>query len=345
MWTAEHSSYLTRRAAGVFVPGLISPERFVVVTNTSAAIGTFRGTIIKSTAEPSGASLLLREHFAESRFGSVNEAEVAGPIDERVRRVLGLGAFTSLSVHIEHVRVRGQKDVSGQVPQHTEAPLEIRPDSGICFRLDQRHEREQREAADVDGKQLAAAVVDGERPRGAAARVAGGDVRGERERPKADRLAVFKPVVDTRRREAALPEKSGEKPERPKGGICGVSAGGHNLRITLADPQFGAGRFLQSTKSARVVGMRVRVEQHFHVGDVEAELRDARHDQRCAFGIAAVDQYVALGSGEQKRGNTGGADVVEVASDAERFIGRRAVSLDRRAPEQTEHHDKSGRCS
>lgn len=291
------------------------------------------------------ASLLLREHFAESRLGSVDEAEVAGPIDERVRRVLGLGAFTSLAVHIEHVRMRGQKDIRGQAPQHTEASLEIRPDSGIRFRLDQRYEREQREAADVDGEQLAVAVADGERPRGAAARVAGGDVRGERERPEANRLAVFKPVVDARRGETALPENSGDKPERPKGGVCGVPAGDHNLSIARADPQFGAGRFLQSAKSARVVGVRVRVEQHFHVGDVEAELGDARHDQRCSFGIAAVDQYVALGSGEQECGDAGGADVVEVASDAERLIGHRAVSLDRRAPEHTEHHDKSGRCS
>lgn len=50
--------------------------------------------------------------------------------------------------------------------------------------------------------------------------------------------------------------------------------------------------------------------------DVEAEPGDARDDQRGGFGIAAVDQHVTLGPREQEDGDAGGADVVEVASDA-----------------------------
>src|SRR5688572_28463930 len=86
----------------------------------------------------------------------------------------------------------------------------------------------------------------------------------------------------------------------------------------------------------------MRVEQHFHVGDIEAQPGDAPNDQRGAFGIAAVDQYVAVGPGEQEGGHASGADVVEIASDAEWLIGNRTVSRDRRAPGHPEHHHESG---
>ncbi len=39
------------------------------------------------------AGLLLREYRAEHSFLSVDEAQVPGPIDERGRRVFGIGAF------------------------------------------------------------------------------------------------------------------------------------------------------------------------------------------------------------------------------------------------------------
>lgn len=38
----------------------------------------------------------MRERFAKSLLGAVDEAEVASPIDERVPRVLGVGAFDEL---------------------------------------------------------------------------------------------------------------------------------------------------------------------------------------------------------------------------------------------------------
>jgi hypothetical protein len=94
-----------------------------------------------------------------------------------------------------------------------------------------------------------------------------------------------------------------------------------------------------------VVRVRVRVEQHPHVLDVEAELRDARDDQRRGLGIAAVDQHVAVRPGEQERRDAGGADVVEVPGDPERRVGDRAVARDRRVPlvdeEREERDDES----
>lgn len=56
-------------------------------------------------ASPLGASLLLRERFTKCCLGSVDVAEVAGPIDERVRRILGVGALAQLAVHVEEARV------------------------------------------------------------------------------------------------------------------------------------------------------------------------------------------------------------------------------------------------
>src|SRR5690606_7852579 len=125
--------------------------------------------------------------------------------------------------------------------------------------------------------------------------------------------------------------------------VGGVPAGGHDSGIPLADPQLRAGRLLQRAQAAGVVGVRVRVEQHLHIADVEAELRDARHDRRRALRIAAVDQYVARRPGEQERGDAGRPDVVEVARDAERLVGLRTGPLDRRPPEQAERHDDGGR--
>jgi hypothetical protein len=42
----------------------------------------------------------------------------------------------------------------------------------------------------------------------------------------------------------------------------------------------------------------------------EAELGDARDDQRLSLGIATVDQDMAFGSGEQERRDAGSADVI-----------------------------------
>src|SRR5687767_14817811 len=123
--------------------------------------------------------------------------------------------------------------------------------------------------------------------------MAGGDMRRERERADADRVAVVEPVVDTRGRESS----DAEMPQRPEGAVTGA-AGRDELGIAVADPQLRAGRLLQLAQSARVVEMRMRVEQHLDIANVEAELRDAADDQRCGLGIPAVDQDVALGPGD-----------------------------------------------
>jgi hypothetical protein len=54
--------------------------------------------------------------------------------------------------------------------------------------------------ANADDVQHAVTIADGEGPRSAPARVAGCDMRGERDRPDADRVAILEPVVDARGR-------------------------------------------------------------------------------------------------------------------------------------------------
>src|SRR5688500_10664823 len=84
-----------------------------------------RGGSSTSAAALAGASPLVRERLTASGLGSVDGAEVASPIDEWVRRVLGAGAFAQLAMHAKHVRMRGQEDVRRQAPQRAEATLEV----------------------------------------------------------------------------------------------------------------------------------------------------------------------------------------------------------------------------
>ena len=86
----------------------------------------------------------------------------------------------------------GHPDVSGETSQHPHAALAV----GLLFRIPRRCQHSGvTHAHDV---QHAITVADGERPRRAAARVAGGDVRGEGNRSDADGVAVLEPVVHTR---------------------------------------------------------------------------------------------------------------------------------------------------
>ena len=165
--------------------------------------------------------------------------------------------------------------------------------------------------------------------------MAGRDVRGERDRPDTDRVAVLEPMVDARGRVADEPEPD-ERPHR-QDHVGVVAAGGDGVRARVAGPQLGAGRLLQHRQPARVVGVRLRVQEHFDVLDVEAELRDARHDHLRSGGIAGVEHDVALGPGDEEGRDVVRADVVEVAGDAERFGRLLPADLCRVQPPAEEH--------
>jgi hypothetical protein len=62
---------------------------------------------------------------------------------------------------------------------------------------------------------------------------------------------------------------------------------------------------------------------------IEPELRDAGHDHRRRRVIAAIEHDVALGAGQEKRGDVVGTDVIEVAGNAKRFDGFLPAALGR----------------
>src|SRR4029078_505251 len=150
-------------------------------------------------------------------------------------------------------------------------------------------------------------------------------MRGEFDRAYADRLAVLEPVVDARRR--IIEEwKKREESEGPEGRTAST-AGRNDVGIAVADPELGAGLVLQRRQRTGVVAARLRVDEHLHVGDVETELGDARHEERRGGRLAAGNQDIALGAGEQEGREVGRADVVQVAGDAERLGGRLALQV------------------
>lgn len=150
----------------------------------------------------------MHEIPAESRLGRVDVGTVALRVDEWIRRVPRGGAGDELAVPAPPSCMAGHPDVRGEAPQQAEAALEVGPLLWIP------HPPQRSQIASAHDVQHAVTAADGERPRGAAARVAACDVRDERERPDADRVAVLEPVVDTRGRIAEEPDPH-EGPQRP----------------------------------------------------------------------------------------------------------------------------------
>src|SRR5215212_940525 len=105
-------------------------------------------------------------------------------------------------------------------------------------------------------------------------------------------------MVDTRRRISDQPAPDEEPDRKHVDGV--ISSGFDDRRAGLADPQLCARSFLQLRESARVIVVSLRVEQNLDVPDIEAELGNARHDQRRGSWITAVDQDVTLGASNQE---------------------------------------------
>ena len=113
----------------------------------------------------------------------------------------------------------------------------------------------------------------------------------------------------------------GRKVERGVALLSRVVAALEQRLVGGARGELRAGVLLQPGEPAGVVEMRMRVEQLLDVGDLEAELLDVRLDLRVRLGQAGVDENMTLRRGDQERREARGADVVDVADDAER-LGR-----------------------
>jgi len=68
---------------------------------------------------------------------------------------------------------------------------------------------------------------------------------------------------------------------------------------SLRSPTVRHRTLLEHAQAARVVGVRLRVQEHFDVLEVETELRDALHDHRRCAGITTVEHDMGLGPGEE----------------------------------------------
>lgn len=205
----------------------------------------------------------------------------------------------------------GDPDISGEAPQQSDAAFDV---ILLLWILAGTQGFQVAGAHDVE---YAAIVMNGKRPRGTTARVTAGDVRGECEGSNADRVSVLENMVDTSGRvsdDAEPQEKSHRQDD-----IRVVATMGETVGARFAREQLGTGCFLQHHQSAAVIGMRLGVQEDFDVLDVEAELRDACHDHWRGAGISAVEHDVAFRSGDEESRDIRGADVVEVAGDAERF--------------------------
>src|SRR6185503_16356141 len=143
------------------------------------------------------------------------------------------------------------------------------------------------------------------------------------------------PMVNARGRVAEHADPD-ESPQR-QDAVAVVAPGGEGVGARVTGPQLCTRRLLERRQSAPVVGVRLRVQEHFDVRDVEAELRDARHDQSRGGGIAAVEHDVALGPGDEEGRGVGRAHIVEVAGDAERFGWPLSANLCRVQPPADEY--------
>jgi hypothetical protein len=89
---------------------------------------------------------------------------------------------------------------------------------------------------------------------------------------------------------------------------------------------------LEHRQPARVIRVRFRVQEHLDILDIEAEFRNAPHDHLRSRGIAGVVHDVAFEPGDEKGGNVGRPDVVQIARYAERFCRPLSADLVRVQP-------------
>src|SRR5690606_26313123 len=94
----------------------------------------------------------------------------------------------------------------------------------------------------------------------------------------------------------------------------------HRARRLCARGDARAAQALQLRDAARVVAMRVRVDDELDVVHAKAERTDALCDEGGGVGQRTVDEHMAVIGGDQDRAQTARADIVGVAEDAKRRL-------------------------
>src|SRR5688572_28324969 len=148
-------------------------------------------------ASPQGG--LVQASAAEFRLGRVDVGTISLRVDKRLHWILCGSAGHEFAISAPPPRMASDPDVSGKAPQHSEAALKV----GLLVWILRCGQAPQ--VARAHDVQNAVTVTNVERPGGAPARVAAGDVRSERQRPKTDGVSVLEPMVDPHLRIAQDP--------------------------------------------------------------------------------------------------------------------------------------------
>ena len=170
--------------------------------------------------------------------------------------------------------------------------------------------------------------------------MAGRDMRGERDWSDSNRVAIRKHMAYAHAGVTADPGPPKGSPRQQRRAVIDT-AGREDGGARFAGPELGARRLLERGQPAGVIVVRVRVQKHFYIFDVEPQLRDAVDDHgRCAR-ISPVNQDVAFRSSEQEGRGVVCTDVIDVASNTERFGRLLPAALPRGLPCPEKEHDRN----
>jgi len=100
-----YRSLITLEKAPPAIPPM-TPNLRAIPSPSTQVIVSGRTPTTASATEPARSPLLVLERLAKSLFSLVDEPEVAGPIDERIRLVLGLATLEQLSLQVEEASMR-----------------------------------------------------------------------------------------------------------------------------------------------------------------------------------------------------------------------------------------------
>ena len=148
-------------------------------------------------------------------------------------------------------------------------------------------------------------------PGGATLGVSGSKVRGHGRAADGDGVAVSNNPIGCYRRICELVAP----------GKVAVPAARELRSVFAAGNELGPGPLFELGEAARVVEMRMAVEQIPHISDFESELADIVADHRRGFDHAAIEKNVSARASDQIGGKIARADVIDVANYAKWLDG------------------------
>ena len=188
--------------------------------------------------------------------------------------------------------------------------------SSVAARETETRRRDRVETVGVDDVVAGRAVAGPPRPRGCAGCMPRRMMRGDREIP--DPHASRRPqrrARSSRRESHSLRGRirTADRPASVRPARSRSLAGGAGRHCRAARP-------LERRDPARMIVMRVRIDDQLDVFGLESQLPDVGVDQRCRLRQPAVEEDRSGAAGDEQRRDARGADVIGVAEDSKRFV-------------------------